>query len=61
MKDAGLTPDVIIGDFDSAPVPAHKNVIKLKVEKDETDMEMCMRHGIKRRFYKLRYIWGIRW
>ncbi|WP_288885763.1 thiamine diphosphokinase [uncultured Eubacterium sp.] len=50
LKNKGLTPDVVIGDFDSAPVPAHKNVIKLKVEKDETDMEMCMRHGIKEGF-----------
>ena len=50
LKNKGLTPDVVIGDFDSAPVPAHKNVIKLKVEKDETDMEMCMRHGINKGF-----------
>lgn len=50
VKKAGLKADVVIGDFDSSPVPAHKNVIKLKVEKDETDMEICMRHGIKEGF-----------
>ena len=50
IRKAGLEADVVIGDFDSSKVPAHRNVIKLKVEKDETDMEICMRHGIKEGF-----------
>ena len=38
-QELGVTPDLIIGDFDSlGKAPDFPNVIKLKPEKDETDL-----------------------
>ncbi len=47
---AGLKPDIIIGDFDSAPVPVNSSceVIKLPVMKDDTDTMFCIREFIRR-------------
>jgi len=45
-KAHGLTPDVTIGDFDSLGyVPEEGEVIRLPVEKDDTDMVVCLREG----------------
>lgn len=45
-KVHGLTPDVTIGDFDSLGyVPEEGEVIRLPVEKDDTDMVVCLREG----------------
>lgn len=39
LEKCGITPDMIIGDFDSLGyIPKHRNIIKLPVEKDVTDM-----------------------
>ena len=46
---SGITPDWIIGDFDSLEdVPARENVIRLPVEKDDTDMLAAIRIGLER-------------
>lgn len=47
----GITPDVIIGDFDSSDVcgvPAGVSVTRLPVEKDETDLHACINYAIQK-------------
>lgn len=55
LKRLGLSPDLIIGDFDSAPEkPAGSNVIVLPKEKDDTDMMAAVKKGLAigcREFY----------
>ena len=43
----GITPDVLIGDFDSytAPLPAGIEILRLPVEKDVTDTFRCVQYG----------------
>lgn len=43
----GVTPDLIIGDFDSAPKPAGGNIITFPVEKDDTDLMLALRKGLE--------------
>ncbi len=50
---AGIAPDLIVGDFDSlGSVPAGENVIRLQVEKDDTDTahaaELAFARGYRR-------------
>lgn len=48
-KACGLTPQLTIGDFDSLGfVPEEGEVLRLPVEKDDTDMVVCLREGRKR-------------
>lgn len=48
-RAAGLTPHITIGDFDSlGEVPTEGEVIRLPVEKDETDMAAAIRIGLAR-------------
>lgn len=48
---AGLTPDLLIGDFDSiSAVPDGLNVITLPVEKDVTDCVAAYNEGVKAGF-----------
>ncbi|MDE7463719.1 MAG: thiamine diphosphokinase [Clostridiales bacterium] len=49
---AGLKPDVVIGDFDSSEAPdgISAHVIKLKREKDDTDMLAAVRLGLRREY-----------
>lgn len=47
LERFGLAADIIIGDFDSSDkVPEGKNVIRLKPEKDVTDMYAAVEQGI---------------
>ena len=47
VQTLGLTPDAVIGDFDSLGyVPEKANVFP--VEKDDTDAMLAVRHGLKR-------------
>lgn len=51
LKKAGITPDYIIGDFDSlGENPRGENVIVLKPEKDVTDMHAAVEIGIEKGF-----------
>ncbi len=44
----GIKPDYVIGDFDSLGyIPESENIIKLKPEKDFTDMYSAVEKGIK--------------
>ena len=45
----GVTPDLVIGDFDSLGyVPEGVDVIQLPVHKDDTDLVVCIREGRRR-------------
>lgn len=48
----GITPDLIVGDFDSAQTlpPEDVETIRLPVEKDETDMLYAVKEGFRRGF-----------
>lgn len=55
LEEKGTDPDLIVGDFDTLNyVPDKGNVLKLPAEKDDTDMFMAVKEGIKAgydRFY----------
>lgn len=58
LKKQGIKPDVVIGDFDSVESDIkEKNVIRLKPEKDDTDMLYSVDYGAKLG-YKTFYIYG---
>ena len=44
---AGLTPHLVIGDFDSAPPPAGLKTLRLPVVTDDTDMLAALRLGLR--------------
>ena len=46
---AGIKPDLIIGDFDSAEFPENVkcDIVKLPVHKDDTDTMYCVRECVK--------------
>lgn len=49
LEAQGLTPDVIVGDFDSLGwTPEGANVIRHPVEKDDTDMMLAVKTGLER-------------
>lgn len=58
----GVKPDLAVGDFDSlGHQPNHPNVIRLPVEKDDTDMVYALRKGLElgyRRFILLGGVGG---
>lgn len=47
-KKLGLTPDLLIGDYDSCQQPADHSVIKLPMEKDMTDSEAAIDLAVSR-------------
>lgn len=48
LQDAGIRPNLIVGDFDSLHfTPESENVLKLAAEKDDTDMFIAAKEGIK--------------
>lgn len=49
-KKVGLTPNLIIGDFDSLKeeLPQNTEVVKLNTHKDDTDTEHCVMECIRR-------------
>jgi len=49
----GLTPDAVIGDFDTMPVEEVRaeRLIRLPVEKDDTDLGVCIRYGRERGYH----------
>ena len=49
LKDVGVMPDMVVGDFDSLNyIPNHPNTFKLKPEKDETDTWEAVRLGMEK-------------
>ena len=48
-QKAGLTPDILLGDFDSMEAPENlPNLFRLPVEKNDTDTLAAMRTGLER-------------
>lgn len=44
-----ITPDIVLGDFDSLGyIPTHAHVLSCPREKDDTDMMLAVRAGLKR-------------
>ena len=45
LVNAGFTPDIAIGDFDSQEPPTQcRHIIRLPCEKDDTDLEYALQH-----------------
>lgn len=46
----GITPDLLIGDFDSyrMPLPEFVETLRYPIEKDDTDSMLALREGLKR-------------
>lgn len=60
VQRAGLTPDLIVGDFDSLGyVPEGENVLRHPVKKDDTDMMLAVRLGLARGFAAFRLYGGV--
>ena len=58
LDEAGIKPDIVIGDFDSlGTVPSGDNVIKLNPVKDITDMDAAVNAGIEKNFAEF-HIYG---
>lgn len=48
-KALGIKPDIVVGDFDSlGTIPTHKNLIRLNVRKDDTDMEHAVNVALEK-------------
>ena len=50
-KKCGVKPHMIVGDFDSAPVPAHEDTVEIRrvpAEKDDTDTTLACRIAAER-------------
>lgn len=60
LSRLGVRIDEVIGDFDSlGRLPAHPNVRRLPVEKDDTDMLYALRLGLKRGYTEFRLYGGV--
>ena len=56
----GVVPDLIIGDFDSSPIPEIKTeIIKLPVEKDFTDTFYCLRKAMELGYKEIQILCAI--
>ena len=48
-RQAGITPDLLLGDFDSMDQPADfDHVCRVPVEKDDTDTMLAVKTGLER-------------
>lgn len=60
LFDAGITPDIIIGDFDSAAKPELAGeIITLPVAKDDTDVGFAVKEGFRRGYADFVIIGGL--
>ena len=58
-REAGVTPDLVLGDFDSLGAePEGVTVLRLPVEKDDTDMLAAIREGLRCGFRRFRLYGG---
>lgn len=49
-RTLGVVPDLIVGDFDSAPRPEGENLVVLPAEKDDTDTHYSARLAVEKGF-----------
>lgn len=48
LEEKGIAPDLIVGDFDTLGcIPQGKNVLRLPPEKDDTDLAVALKEGVK--------------
>ena len=63
LKEAGIRPDLLVGDFDSAAKPedetGFQEMIVLPVVKDDTDIVFCVKEGFKRDFKDFLILGGL--
>jgi len=58
LQKAGLQPDLLVGDFDSlSDIPAGVRIIRLPIEKNDTDTLYAVRLGLEKGYKKF-YIYG---
>lgn len=58
VRNMKLRPDMVLGDFDSlSQEPNHPHIIKLRPEKNDTDMLAALRQGVNMG-YEIFYIYG---
>ena len=50
LKEMGVTPHLVVGDFDSSTEPEELPTVKHPVEKDDTDTALAIEEGIRRGF-----------
>ena len=48
LKKMGIEPDILLGDFDSMPLPDDKKVIVYPVRKDDTDTILAIKTGFEK-------------
>lgn len=61
LKGLGLTPDLIVGDLDSAQkLPDGIEVQRFKSEKDETDTMLAVMHALDRGFREIILLGGLK-
>lgn len=59
LKELGVEPDVLVGDFDSlAEVPTLSSVVRLPKEKDDTDTMFAVRLAMERGYSNFRIYGG---
>lgn len=59
LTQLGLTPHLVVGDFDSSHPPDRPDVIQLPVEKDDTDMGYAIGLGRSRHFKNFVLLGGL--
>lgn len=62
LKEKGLEPDLVVGDFDSMAEPAGvAHLVRLPKEKDDTDTMAAVRLGQERGYRRFHIFGGTRW
>lgn len=58
LKQHNITPNIVIGDFDSMQRPDHPNILEFSSEKNETDMMIAIKHGLSKGYRVFRLYGG---
>ena len=59
LDRAGITPDLVLGDFDSLEEEPHGHVLTYPSEKDETDMFLAVRYAVEHGFRRIEIYGGL--
>ena len=60
LSGIGARPDLVLGDFDSlGRVPAGENVLRFPPEKDDTDMMLAVKEGLRRGYSRFVLLGGL--